>query len=200
MISVCHFDITDIKSITHMITYKLHWKQKQQEDGLIGRLYQTQILLHFTKIVYSIFYYKTVKYGRDRMGGDHKRCYVLWPQEACFIGPDQVCVRYDEWSHPQWSAAAIAFQETDVHKQQNMIAYMAAIQQDVVDNGYSAGPSAHAVVVLAIEEGRAWWEYGINHIFTTKLFIKSQAQNEGNNKFSAWNKQTNWPSTAARSA
>ena len=103
---------------------------------------------------------KIIKTGRDRVGGaDHKLLYVRWPQEAVFIGPDRERVRYDELSQEQWTAGltAIAAEEPNAAVQRNMLAYLAALLQDVCDYSFPAGRGAHALVLSYMEEGRLNW-------------------------------------------
>ena len=103
---------------------------------------------------------KILKTGRDRLGGaDHKLIYVRWPQEAVFIGPDRERVRYDELSQEQWTAGltAISAEEPNAAVQKNMLAYLAALLQDVCYYSFPAGRGAHALVLSYMEEGRLNW-------------------------------------------
>ena len=66
---------------------------------------------------------QSVKSGRVRLGGsDHNRVYVQWPQEACFIGPSRIRVKYDELTQSQWTAGitATAAEEKNPAVQRNM--------------------------------------------------------------------------------
>ena len=117
------------------------------------------------------------------MGGDdYRRTYVRWPQEACFIGPDRHRVRYDELSHPQWAAgiSSIAANEPDFKVQRNMFQYIAAIQQDVVDFGLLPARGAHAVVLIAIEEGRALWA-DLESVQSIRINYSSKARAQTSN-------------------
>lgn len=103
---------------------------------------------------------KNLKSGRERVGGsDHKLIYVRWPQEAVFIGPDRLRVKYDELSQSEWTAGltAIAAEEPNVTIQMNMLAYLSALLKDVCDFSFKAGRGAHALVCTLLEEGRLNW-------------------------------------------
>lgn len=103
---------------------------------------------------------KNLKSGRERVGGsDHKLIYIRWPQEAVFIGPDRLRVKYDDLSESEWTAGltAIAAEEPNVTIQMNMIAYLASLLKDVCDFGFKAGRGAHALVCTLLEEGRLNW-------------------------------------------
>ena len=59
----------------------------------------------------------SLKNGLDCIGGaDHKRIYVRWPQEACFIGPDRTA-----------GLTTIAAEEPNPVIQKNMFLYLSAI-------------------------------------------------------------------------
>ena len=62
-------------------------------------------------------------------GSDHNRVYGRWPQEACFIGPSRVWVRYDKLNPAKWNAGitAIAADEKNLAVQRNMFSYLAYI-------------------------------------------------------------------------
>ena len=83
-------------------------------------------------------------------GLDHKRVYIKWPQEACFIGPSRIQVRYDELTQAQWTAGinAIATEENNPVVQRNMFSYLASILQDVCDFGFKSCLGAHALILL----------------------------------------------------
>ena len=104
---------------------------------------------------------KALKSGRDRVGGsDHSRIFVKWPQEACFIGPSRIRVRYDELTQPQWTAGitAIAAEEKDPVIQRNMFTYLASILQDTCDFGFKSCLGAHALILSNIEDQILTWE------------------------------------------
>ena len=98
---------------------------------------------------------QSVKSGRERIGGsDHNRVYVKWPQEACFIGPSRIRVRYDELTQALWTAGitAIAAKENNPAVQRNMFTYLASILQDVCDFGFKSCLGAHALILSNLED------------------------------------------------
>ena len=100
----------------------------------------------------------SVKSGRVRVGGsDHNRVYIKWPQEACFIGPGRIRVRYDELTQSQWTAGitAIAAEEKIPAVQRNMFTYLASILQDVCNFGSCLG--AHALILSNLEDQTLTW-------------------------------------------
>ena len=103
----------------------------------------------------------SLKSGRERTAGsDHKRIYVKWPQEACFIGPDWRRVKYDDLTQSQWTAGltAIAAEEPNPVIQRNMLQYLAALHQDVVDFSFNVALGSHAIILTYLEEGRVTWD------------------------------------------
>ena len=72
-----------------------------------------------------------MKSGCDGIGGvDHiYRVYISSPQEAYFIGPDRIRVKYDDLTQSQWTAeiTAIAAEEKNLVFQWNMLTYLTSI-------------------------------------------------------------------------
>ena len=103
----------------------------------------------------------SLKSGRERTAGsDQKRIYVKWPQEACFIGPDRRRVKYNDLTQSQWTAGltAIAAEEPNPAFQRNMLQYLAALHQDVVDFSFNVALGSHAIILSYLEEGRVTWD------------------------------------------
>ena len=113
---------------------------------------------------------KLIKSGRERTGGnDAVRQYISWPQEHVFVGTMRKRVKYDDLTQPQLSAGllAIANQERDISKKNNMISYFTRIHQDMIDFNFQSVLGANGVVFSALEEGRLSW-YDLDMIFELK--------------------------------
>ena len=113
---------------------------------------------------------KLIKSGRDRLGrNDAVRQYISWPQEHVFVGTMRKRVKYDDLSQPQLSAGllAIANQEKDFSKKNNMISYFTRLHQDMIDFNFQAVLGANGVVFSALEEGRLSWN-DLDMIFELK--------------------------------
>ena len=101
-----------------------------------------------------------VKSGRDRVGNpEHANIYVCWPQQCVFIGADRKRVRYEDLTHPQWTAGltTMAAQESNPLIQKNMFSFIASLLQDVCDVGFTVGKGALALILVMMEESRLSW-------------------------------------------
>ena len=104
---------------------------------------------------------KTVKSGRDRVGGDDtNRVYVPWPQEFVYVGPNRQRVKYDELSQAQFTTGLLKIieEEKNIGIQVNMIKLCAHIHQSIVDYSFLPVRGAYAVCLSAIEDGRVTWD------------------------------------------
>ena len=104
--------------------------------------------------------YTKIKSGRDRVAGsENTRKYVPWPQEFIFVGPTRARVAYDSLNQAQFTAGMLEIVNAESHPQikSNMITYLAQIHKDIADFSYSTMLAINAVVLTAVEEGRADW-------------------------------------------